>query len=401
MTDFFVIAEDEQNNRHYSDPYLSNLYGDISWNLNDIFKDKETELRSANIDGLTTEEVDALISTGHTKDTADNDTRFGSWYKPINSDKKVHTFNKLYKKIMCCLNKDELDIPYIAEYKNGEPQYKHLKIQLDVSNQSCTYDDTEWWDDNTTKANYNENCLKLFKKLLAFLKMYDPTNPMIGKFGGCIDDDLLPLEPVGVRTMINSNRKCGPLSEHCGTEHAFKRERDRESCNLTFCDQSIEFDDISAGGNAVFENISQTCGPDTKVGAKVDAYNNQQDLDESSQITDNLNTPEIQNDPEVQALQTEIANLRNEATEAIEQASSPTATPEQQAESQRLQDELSARENDLRLLLLQKQNENKPNMFEQFLENPFNLEIETNLYIYISLLAILLLSSSSVVALAM
>jgi len=247
------------NTRIYPNEYLYNLYGNISWPLDDVFKNKTTELINSKIDGIGSGQVATLTTKGHTSTAPDDTTGYGIWFSPNNGISE-HTFNNIYKKIACCTNQQDITIPYIKAHKDGKPIYDDFKVNIQPNENRCYINGIQYFDkNNSLQPTPNQNCAALMQKTMAFLKIYDPKNPLIEQVGGCIDDSLLPPNPT-LANIVISNRACGPFAKNCKLPTAWKGSNERKNCSLTFCDQRIDIKDVqSLKGNVNFNEIVQEC----------------------------------------------------------------------------------------------------------------------------------------------
>ena len=247
------------NTRIYPNEYLYNLYGNISWPLDDVFKNKTAELINSKIDGIGSSQVATLTTKGHTSTAPDDTTGYGIWFSPNNGISE-HTFNNIYKKIACCTNQQDITIPYIKARKDGKPIYDDFKVNIQPNENRCYINGIQYFDkNNSLQPTPNQNCSALMQKTMAFLKIYDPKNPLIERVGGCIDDSLLPPNPT-LANIVISNRTCGPFAKNCKLTTAWKGSNERKNCSLTFCDQRIDIKDVQALKGAVnFNDIVQEC----------------------------------------------------------------------------------------------------------------------------------------------
>ena len=125
------------NTRIYPNEYLYNLYGNISWPLDDVFKNKTAELINSKIDGIGSGQVATLTTKGHTSTAPDDTTGYGIWFSPNNGISE-HTFNNIYKKIACCTNQQDITIPYIKANKDGKPIENNI-IDRDTAINTTSY----------------------------------------------------------------------------------------------------------------------------------------------------------------------------------------------------------------------------------------------------------------------
>jgi len=255
--------------------YFLSLIKNISWKLNNLFtpNDKADIMRSVLIDE---KEATLLTETGTTKNNADERNK-GMWRslnatitgKPGNTVE--HYFENIYKKLACCTGKDNITVPILKRNETtGKIERIYKTIRVD-RNKECTMNGVNWKDDNTTEAGYNSNCEDLMQRLIAFLSKYDPENPMIDSYGGCLANKHLDSVDPEIRkdpfllNLVNTNRSC--LMPSCNNPDAYKRKQDRKSCETTICQANVGVSESQAAGAiSVFGNqIEQHCGPQSEI----------------------------------------------------------------------------------------------------------------------------------------
>lgn len=273
------IEEDRQNfnktNEYMEDNYLLSLIKNIGWKLNNIFNasDKSSIMKSV---FMSEEEAELLVSTGNTKENAD-ERNMGMWMK-LNStitgkdgDTLEHYFEDIYTKLACCTGQSSIVVPILKRNTTtGKIEKIYKKISVDRSSQ-CKINNVDWADDNTTEAGYKPHCEDFMQRLIAFLSKYDPENPIIDSAGGCLankhldDIDEGILKDPFLLNLVNVNRSC--LMPTCNKPEAYKRKEDRKSCTTTICTADISVSDSQAGGAiSVFGNqIEQQCGPQSEL----------------------------------------------------------------------------------------------------------------------------------------
>lgn len=265
------IFDETGNTPNYTSEYKYTLFKNIGWRLNDIFKNKGDKLKHSAITGLNQKVRNDMISRGHQKNAPDTSAKAGMWNRERDGKDPVHYFDKLYHKISCCLGGKKLRVPYIKSYApNGTPIKDELLVDFGANKNTCTIQDVNWWDtNNLATPQANQRCLDLFRRLIAFLKLYDPTNEMVKKFGGCLDDDQMPpgaKKSNAVYLAYDANRKSYPA---CSQDTAFKRSQDRPNVEQTICAQSVDFENVKAGRDFLAE-VDISCGKDTPIGKKLD-----------------------------------------------------------------------------------------------------------------------------------
>ena len=257
------------------DNYFLAMIKNIGWKLNNLFTpaDKTDIMRSVLISDS---DADLLTTTGATKDKADE--RNGGMWMALNKSitgkdgiTTEHYFEKIYEKLACCSGKSQITVPILKRNTTTgkiERIYKTIKVDR---TKECTINGQDWADDNTTETGYKPNCEQLLQRLIAFLSKYDPENPMLDSYGGClankhlnaIDENILK-DPF-LLNLVNVNRSC--LMPTCNNPDAYKRKQDRKSCTTTICQAKIGVSDSQAGGAiSVFGNqIQQNCGPESEL----------------------------------------------------------------------------------------------------------------------------------------
>jgi hypothetical protein len=266
-----LIFDENGNKPNYTSEYKYTLFKNIGWRLNDIFKNKGDQLKQSAITGLNQNIRNDMTSRGHRKNAPDTSAKAGMWNRERDGQDPVHYFDKLYHKISCCLGGKKLRVPYIKSYTpNGTPIKDELLVDFGANAQTCTIQHVNWWDtNNIATPTANARCLDLFRRLIAFLKLYDPTNEMVKKFGGCLDDDQMPpgaKKSNAVYLAYDANRKSYPA---CSKDTSFKRSQDRPNVEQTICAQSVDFENVKAGRDFLAE-VDISCGKDTPIGKKLD-----------------------------------------------------------------------------------------------------------------------------------
>ena len=249
--------------------YLYSLLKNISWSFDKMFTDTDKDDIMRNV-SISETDAEKLVSTGLSKkNPAGNE--LGMWRElneSITGEQGIvveHYFKNIYKKLACCLGKDTITIN-IPRYNRTTKKLERKEITISVDRaKECKMNGINWNDDNTTVEGHNMNCQRLIERLVAFLSKYDPGNPMIDTFGGCvankhIGEDILK-NPI-LRSVVDSNRSC--TIQQCGGS-AYKRKQDRQSCTTTICTANIQVSDAEAGTalNVLGNQIEQNCGAES------------------------------------------------------------------------------------------------------------------------------------------
>lgn len=253
--------------------YFLKLIKNISWNFNNIFSPSDSTNIKRNV-YIDDKDLDLLVTTGITSDTAD-ERKKGMWMSH-GQNKVEHYFENLYKKLACCTGKygETITVPVLTRLPNGKIGKKYKTITIDRKKE-CTINGIDWTDDNLTPENHNKNCERFMQRLFAFLSKYDPDNPMIETYGGCLANKNLEKVDKKILTdpflfqIVNTNRRC--LIDSCNKPQAYKRQQDRYNCETTICKADFAISDVQAGGAIdVFGNkIVQQCGANSEIAKKL------------------------------------------------------------------------------------------------------------------------------------
>ncbi len=256
--------------------YFADILKSIGWRFNNLFAaGDEEDLKKAIY--MPNEDVAAFVTQGQTSDNLDGSNK-GMWFLPpatSGSTEPQHYFDNFYKKIACCTGRTSIPIPVQVRDENGEQQKVYKTVVFDHDQATCTINGVNWYDDNTTPEAYNQNCDKFMTRLIAFLTKYDPDNPMIEEYGGCIANKFLDnIDPNIVNdevmmNLVNVNRKC--VVAECNNPFAYKRAKERYTCETTFCNAEINFDNITAGGDVsvLDTTITQQCGANSDLSKRL------------------------------------------------------------------------------------------------------------------------------------
>lgn len=272
-------ARDESNKvDQYFDPlyYANVILKQIGWRFDNIFEAGDLEDIKKTV-AISDDEALLLTTTGKTEETADERNQ-GMWMKiPAlltgTEDITSHYFDSFYTKVGCCTGQTQLTLPVLERNEEGEQEKVYKTIVIDRA--ECTIDGVDWYDDNTTEGGYNPNCERFMIRLIAFLEKYDPTNPMLNTYGGCMANrhiDAIDPEIINdpfMLQLVDVNRSC--VLSTCTQPLAYKRKQDRKSCETTFCNAEINIDDIEAGGDvSVLDTvITQQCGANSDLSKRL------------------------------------------------------------------------------------------------------------------------------------
>jgi len=283
-----------KTNINVNDETFFGMLKNIGWKINNLFVagDKTDILRSTSI---SKHDAEQLVSTGLTKSNPSGN-EFGMW-RELNSTITgkpgvtiENYFEDIYVKLACCLGKDTITVPIPYRGDDGKIYRKEVTISVDRPGE-CTLNGQDWNDNNTTEDGHNPKCQKLFERLVAFLSKYDPENPMLESYGGCIANkniDPKILENPTLFSIVDANRSCTVGS--CGGE-AYKRKKDRKNCETTLCTAEINISDVEAGGalNVLGNSIEQNCGPQSKIAKSLEGGKEEaekQKIEANEQIKD-------------------------------------------------------------------------------------------------------------------
>lgn len=248
----------------------------IDWPSRSIFDKSDKDRMETNLVLDLTNAAD-LINIGTTKEQAEQ-TGKGMWYiknaqtSADGMEHKASYFDNLYPKISCCMGgvRSNVTVPLIFADKDDTHKIKHIGVMKNARKTpqnncpECIIDGVDWYDDNYSQECYNQNCEKLFTRLLAFLDKHNPKSPLITKYGGCLHNKFLKQGNLDftkgtLGQLAKVSRKC--VIDECSNTYAFKPLKERESCELTFCEANIDYGDLDIDEWAVISNkIELNCG---------------------------------------------------------------------------------------------------------------------------------------------
>ena len=276
--------------------YLEDLIKRISWEYDSIFTEAHKDILRETVD-LPKHEVHNIINYGLTKETATyTGNKYTMWQKLSASQTKkekkiVHYFTEIYKKIACCIGVEDINVK-LYRYNPESKKLEIINVPIVIDRDTdCIFSGINYRDDNDEPEDYNENCERFMKRFIAFLTIYDPDNPMIETYGGCISNTFIPenikRNPM-LYKLINSNRYSSVRA--CQNYLSYKRKQDRKIQNNTICLAEFNVQDVNAGGNAGLEsNIIQNCGGTSSVEKNVNNDNDYDDYDDYDDDNNNNN----------------------------------------------------------------------------------------------------------------
>jgi len=243
---------------------MNNALISVGWTFDNLFNQNDIPLLLNDV-AITKEKAEQLATTGLTLSTAD-ERGGGMWTKVTlgtgDSTSTIfdHYFDRLYQKLACCMNMKQIIVPMYDKTTN---QVTYKQLTIDPSSSACNINGIDWYDDNITEQGYNPKCEELMDRLIAFLSKYDPSNPMIGTYGGCTSNRFVDTSNPISYALTDVNRSC--LVPQCASGSAYKRKQDRKSCTTTLCQANMSFNDLDAGHaiDLYGNSIKQSCGPDT------------------------------------------------------------------------------------------------------------------------------------------
>ena len=319
------------------DIYFDGLLQKISWAYDSIFTEADAEKLAEDVE-FSEDDITGMTSKGFSKDSAPNN-QTSMWRElsasQTGTEKKiVHYFQQVYKKLGCCMGKDQLTVN-IPRYNRATKKMETTERTIVIDRATCKINGVDYGDDNFSEGGYKPACEKFMKRFIAFLLKYEPTNPMIKKYGGCLANKFLS---EGVKTnpklhnIINNNRSC--TVNECSAS-SYKRLGDRKNCETVFCEAITNISDIDAGRDASLQtSISQNCGasaaqdyakktedkPETeedKIAEEVEevveeTLEAQEELQEAKAKLAQAETPE-----EKEAAEKEVAEAEKKVAEAI------------------------------------------------------------------------------------
>ena len=273
LTENFTNVENFSNINGYIDnTYFGDLLKATDWEFDNIFTpSNKTKIREILGSDISSDNLDYLVNDGKTKaqNAAPHATEreIGMWSKRNNNGDIInyHYFQDLYKKLACCIGRNTIEVPYYKQVGNNV--VKDTKT-INVSDSDCNIHGINWKDSNNANQNANPQCLKFMQRLIAYLEIYDPDNPMIEKYGGCLTKKFyketgLDQNPQ-LAAFADQNRSCAVTE--CSQNNAFKRTQDRKDCTVTICNATANFSDFEAGGNITANSkIVQNCGPESEI----------------------------------------------------------------------------------------------------------------------------------------
>ncbi len=245
------------------DKYFDSLLQKIGWAYDSIFTEADADKLAEDVE-FSEDDITGLTTKGLNKTSAPNNTT--SMWRELSASqtgtekKIVHYFEQVYKKLGCCMGKDELTI-HIPRYNRATKKMETTERTIVIDRGTCKINGIDYNDDNFSESGYKPACERFMKRFIAFLLKYEPTNPMIKKYGGCLANKFLS---EGVKTnpklynIINNNRSC--TVNECSAS-SYKRLGDRKNCETVFCEAITNISDIDAGRDASLQtSISQNCG---------------------------------------------------------------------------------------------------------------------------------------------
>ena len=245
------------------DSHFDGLLQKISWAYDSIFTEADSDKLLEDVE-FTEEDITGMTSKGLTGDSAPNNQT--SMWRELSASqtgtekKVVHYFEQVYKKLGCCMGKDELTIN-IPRYNRTTKKMETTERTIVIDRGTCTINGIDYGDDNFSESGYKPACERFMKRFIAFLLKYEPTNPMIKKYGGCLANKFLS---EGVKTnpklynIINNNRSC--TVNECSAS-SYKRLGDRKNCETVFCEAITNISEFDAGRDIALQtSISQNCG---------------------------------------------------------------------------------------------------------------------------------------------
>ena len=245
------------------DAYFDSLLKKISWAYDSIFTEADADKLLEDVE-FTEDDIVGMTTKGFEKSSAPNN-QTSMWRElsasQTGTEKKiVHYFEEVYKKLGCCMGKDELTVN-IPRYNRGTKQMETIERTIVIDRNTCTINGVDYKDDNFSESGYKPACERFMKRFIAFLLKYEPNNPMIKKYGGCLANKFLS---EGVKSnprlysIVNNNRSC--TVNECSAS-SYKRLGDRKNCETVFCEAITNITDNEAGRDMTFQSsIEQNCG---------------------------------------------------------------------------------------------------------------------------------------------
>ncbi len=289
------------------DKYFDSLIHKISWAYDSIFTEADSDKLLEDVE-FSEDDIIGMTTKGLGKDSAPNNQT--SMWRELSSSqtgtekKIVHYFEEVYKKLGCCMGKDELTV-HIPRYNRVTKKMETIERTIVIDRGTCTINGIDYGDDNFSESGYKPACERFMKRFIAFLLKYEPTNPMIKKYGGCLANKFLS---EGVKTnpklynIINNNRSC--TVNECSAS-SYKRLGDRTNCETVFCEAITNISDIDAGRDASLQtSISQNCGS----AAATDYAEKAEDKPESEEDQINTAIQEAVEESEQNPIDTSIAD---------------------------------------------------------------------------------------------
>ena len=159
------------------------LHLNISLNDSNVFDDNDRKLIENNVFFDNNNNIDDLINYGKTEINPSSSS-YGMWL----DNKRIHIFDKIYKKLLCCTNTNSIDIPLFK--KNQETgQMEVIKKTIHrTNNMNCNVNGVDYYDDNTKPENANNNCESLIQSYLSYLSKYNPEHEHLKTIGGCYSE---------------------------------------------------------------------------------------------------------------------------------------------------------------------------------------------------------------------
>lgn len=267
----FLLFRRQENFASDLSSVMKNYMINIDWILPDfqLFKQSDKETIKTKVQ-FSDDSINGLLADGHTQDSPSG-TTFGMW----NNKGGIHNyFEDVYKKIGCCTGQDTVNIKIPIKQDDGS--YKVEEHTIDIDRSKCKFNDIDMDDNNMDGNGYKQDCQYFFERLIAFLEMYDPENPLIATYGGCLSNKFIPDEiknDPSLFGMYDANRKC--TVPECA-DKAYKRNEERSDCNTVICNATIDLSNVSVQGSAnITDNtIVQNCGKDTPMGKELEKKKN-------------------------------------------------------------------------------------------------------------------------------
>ena len=330
------------------DAYFDSLLKKISWAYDSIFTEADKNQLLEDVE-FTDEDINGITTKGLNKGSAPNN-QTSMWRElsasQTGTEKKiVHYFEQVYKKLACCMGKEQLTVN-IPRYNRSTKKMETIERTIVIDRGTCKINGIDYEDDNFSEKGYKPACEKFMKRFIAFLLKYEPTNPMIKKYGGCLANKFLS---EGVKSnpklynIINNNRSC--TVNECSAS-AYKRLGDRKNCETVFCEAITNISDIDAGRDVSLEtSISQNCGASAAAEYASKTENKQETEEDKTtkEIEETIKkTEEIAKNTEEAKKELEVAEKKLEeatTTEEKEEAEKEIAVAEQKLKNTGIVDE--------------------------------------------------------------